>query len=167
MPTCNTCGNTFPNWTNVDGKRRNLCNRTLCLDCLPFQSKSAFPKCLCCGKSLDRMRRKYCSNACQGKVRVSETWKAITATSIDVSPETLRKHIIQQRGERCERCCLSKWQGSPIPVDLHHIDGNNENNAVENLSLLCKNCHALTDNYGVKNIGRGRKSRRMIRGGMC
>ena len=43
-----------------------------------------------------------------------------------------------------------------IPLSLHHIDGNYKNNKVENLELLCPNCHALTDNFGSRNIGNGR-----------
>ncbi|TFG24210.1 MAG: hypothetical protein EU529_04875 [Promethearchaeota archaeon] len=38
------------------------------------------------------------------------------------------------------------------PLDIHHIDGNRQNNRPENLELLCPNCHALTPNYkGSKN----------------
>jgi hypothetical protein len=37
-------------------------------------------------------------------------------------------------------------------LKLHHIDGNRYNNSLENISLLCPNCHALTENYRAKNI---------------
>jgi predicted HNH restriction endonuclease len=40
----------------------------------------------------------------------------------------------------------------PIPLELHHKDGNRYNNSLNNLMLLCPNCHALTDNYRAKNI---------------
>ncbi|MBK6998271.1 MAG: HNH endonuclease [Lewinellaceae bacterium] len=53
---------------------------------------------------------------------------------------------------RCENCDLTEWLASPIPLELHHKDGNRYNNAIENLLLLCPNCHALTDNYRAKNI---------------
>ena len=36
-------------------------------------------------------------------------------------------------------CHLSEWQGRPIPLEIHHINGINK--------LLCPNCRALTDNY--------------------
>jgi hypothetical protein len=49
--------------------------------------------------------------------------------------------------ERCEDCELSEWMGTKIPLELHHIDGNNENNNLDNLEILCPNCHALTDTY--------------------
>ena len=47
---------------------------------------------------------------------------------------------------------LKSWLGAKIPLELHHINGDNTDNRIENLQLLCPNCHALTDNYRGKNI---------------
>ena len=55
---------------------------------------------------------------------------------------------------RCERCGTAEWLGQPIPLELHHKDGDCCNNMLPNIELLCPNCHALTGNY------RGRKKRR-------
>lgn len=57
----------------------------------------------------------------------------------------LLKEGIKER--RCECCVLEKWQGVDIPLELHHINGDNKDHRIENLELLCPNCHALTDNY--------------------
>lgn len=57
----------------------------------------------------------------------------------------LLKEGIKER--RCECCGLEKWQGVDIPLELHHINGDNKDHRIENLELLCPNCHALTDNY--------------------
>ena len=46
----------------------------------------------------------------------------------------------------------------PIPLEVHHIDGDSLNNEMSNLKLLCPNCHAFTDNYRGKNINRGIKN---------
>ena len=51
----------------------------------------------------------------------------------------------------CETCRLTEWLGKPIPLELHHINGNNSDNRLENLLLLCPNCHALTDSYRGRN----------------
>ena len=58
--------------------------------------------------------------------------------------ERLKQHI-------CECCRLSEWQGSPIPLELHHLNGDNRDNRLENLQLLCPNCHALTESYRGRN----------------
>ena len=47
----------------------------------------------------------------------------------------------------CEQCGLRQWMGSDIPLELHHVNGDNSDNRLENIKLLCPNCHALTDNY--------------------
>ena len=52
---------------------------------------------------------------------------------------------------KCYSCNHNEWLGVPIPLELEHIDGNPSNNLKENLTLLCPNCHALTDTYRGKN----------------
>lgn len=63
--------------------------------------------------------------------------------------------LIQERGHKCETCQNEEWQGSPIPLELEHIDGNNRNNVKPNLKLLCCNCHALTPTWRGRNINSG------------
>jgi len=53
---------------------------------------------------------------------------------------------------KCESCGLMEWLGSPIPLQLHHQNGVHSDNRLENLELLCPNCHSLTDNFAGKNI---------------
>lgn len=52
---------------------------------------------------------------------------------------------------KCERCNRTEWEGFPIPIELHHINGNHKDNRLENLQILCPNCHALTENYSGKS----------------
>jgi DNA-binding CsgD family transcriptional regulator len=51
----------------------------------------------------------------------------------------------------CERCGISKWRGKPLTVALHHINGDRLDNRLENLELLCPNCHSQTDTFGGRN----------------
>lgn len=61
----------------------------------------------------------------------------------------LKRRLIKEgiKERRCECCGLEKWQGKDIPLELHHVNGDNKDHRIENLMLLCPNCHALTDNY--------------------
>ncbi len=63
--------------------------------------------------------------------------------------------IIALRGHKCEMCGLTEWMGKPIPLEVHHIDGQELNSELDNLLLTCPNCHALTDNYRGRNINKG------------
>ncbi len=50
------------------------------------------------------------------------------------------------------------WEGQPIPLELHHMDGDNTNNALPNLQILCPNCHAMTTYYRGSNKKRKAKT---------
>lgn len=68
--------------------------------------------------------------------------------------QTLRKIVLKKAEYRCELCNLSDWLGAPITLEVHHIDGVNNNNETSNLQVLCPNCHSQTDNFRAKNIKR-------------
>lgn len=71
-----------------------------------------------------------------------------------VSAPKLRVLLLQHeiKEPKCEACGLETWNGYKIPLELHHKDGNHFNNSLENLELLCANCHAIKHNYSQKDI---------------
>jgi len=69
--------------------------------------------------------------------------------SNDLKYRLIKENIKQYK---CENCGLDKWLDRPIPIELDHIDGDHNNNSLENLKILCSNCHAQTDTYRGRNI---------------
>lgn len=65
---------------------------------------------------------------------------------------TIFTALENKRGHVCECCHNETWLDQPIPLEVHHINGNNQDNDESNLQLLCPNCHALTETYRGKNI---------------
>ena len=65
----------------------------------------------------------------------------------------LKNRLIKEglKERRCECCGLTKWREKNIPLELHHVNGDNRDHRIENLRLLCPNCHALTDTYRGRN----------------
>lgn len=68
----------------------------------------------------------------------------------------LRVRLLKEgiKDHRCEGCQRTVWEGQPIPLELEHINGVSDDHRIENLMLLCPNCHALTPTW------RGRKNRK-------
>ena len=70
-----------------------------------------------------------------------------------LSTKVRRKYILEESDYTCNSCKQKEWLGKPIPLEIHHKDGNKSNNERSNLEALCLNCHFYTDKYRF----RGRK----------
>lgn len=68
-----------------------------------------------------------------------------------VSSSILIKRLKQIREWKCDCCGLTEWMGKPLSLEIHHIDGNRYNNNLDNLQILCPNCHSLTENWRSRN----------------
>ncbi|MGC0340407.1 HNH endonuclease signature motif containing protein [Streptomyces sp. SLBN-8D4] len=82
-----------------------------------------------------------------------------TSTDARRVPSSRLKRAMGALGveECCAMCGIEGvWLGEPLPLEVDHIDGNWRNNRVENLRMLCPNCHSTTDSY--RGRGKGRAS---------
>lgn len=127
--------------------------------------KKPLVQCLWCGTDLHQnfsKSRKYCNSTCQQLFMscgrfidwyVNGITKGLGVTS-------LKSFVEIKDGYKCSCCGIAEWNNIRIGLELEHIDGNSDNNSVENLCLLCPNCHSQTPTYKARNKGNGRFSRR-------
>ena len=72
-----------------------------------------------------------------------------------ITSHKLKLKLLEEgiKEHKCENCQQSEWLGVKIPLELHHIDGNKFNNNIQNIQIICPNCHSLTPN----NSGKAKK----------
>lgn len=68
----------------------------------------------------------------------------------------LKNRLLKEgvKEHKCEKCGRTIWDnGLPIPLELHHINGNHYDNKLSNIQLLCPICHYFTETFRGKNKG--------------
>lgn len=119
-------------------------------------------KCLVCGVLFKSRHASQivCSRKCMGErvsLRCREDFMAGRRAGYSGKNQRLakwlRQYIKNERGTQCSRC---GWDGKhPIDglslTEINHIDGNASNCALENLEVLCPNCHSMTHNFRSRN----------------
>lgn len=66
---------------------------------------------------------------------------------------SLKKRLVDEgvKEYHCEMCGITDWNNKPLSLQLDHINGINNDNRLENLRLLCPNCHSQTPTFAGKN----------------
>jgi len=171
MFNCDTCNKNFKSKSALGGHKSQAhgkkekcpyCNEYFTKTNIVLHKKSCKNKnkCLQCDKPLNRKNEKYCSNICQIKFQREEKFKKIKEGKV-LSDTWMKKYLIEKSGNCCDKCGwneVNAYTGN-TPIELDHIDGNYKNSKLDNLRLLCPNCHSLTNTYKGANKGSGRKSR--------
>jgi hypothetical protein len=109
--------------------------------------------------------RRYAKEA--GVWNTNQAGKGITKTKQDIiktddilcgkhphyQRRGLKRRLFKEgiKENRCEMCGIVEWRGVKISLELDHINGNTYDHCLENLRILCPNCHATTSNYRGKN----------------
>jgi hypothetical protein len=96
-------------------------------------------------------------------------WKAVKAKRIRSRPRTgwtveealaksrsritIKRHLLRAGiiVNRCDWCGLSEWRGRPLSIQIDHVNGIRDDHRLENLRMLCPNCHSQTDTFAAKN----------------
>lgn len=126
-------------------------------------------KCIHCGKEKKLSRssfNKYCSNACQRDYEynqlvlkwLTEDVKGYSGKTKQLKP-FIRRYLLQQNNNACVICGwneLHPIDNRPL-VEIDHIDGDAENCKIDNLRVLCPNCHSKTSTFRSRNKTSKRK----------
>ena len=86
------------------------------------------------------------------KTKGDKQYKAVSDYLINessIKTFKLKQKLLKEglKTNKCEICGITEWQGQPLVMQLHHINGNPTDNRLENLQMLCPNCHSQTDNF--------------------
>lgn len=75
-------------------------------------------------------------------------------SSVDIKRRLFKAGLLKNE---CYICGITDWRGNPITLQLDHINGRHTDNRLENLRILCPNCHAQTETFAGKNIKLGNR----------
>lgn len=121
-------------------------------------------KCLNCNKKHTTVAwriGKYCNGACQKNHEYLQRVNEWLTDNKNIGKGTLKRYLSEKFGYKCSVCGIFEWNNKQIVLELEHKDGNSDNNKIENLCLICPNCHSQTNTYKARNKGNGRHYRRL------
>lgn len=161
---CGYCGNIF---TSLITENRTFCSQSCGASfnnskfIKRITEKEKYSHCLNCGVKKKNNFSKGCSKTCGSKLVINKNFKLIESGDTTLTNLQYKKYLIHIHGEKCMECgwCSINPKSNKIPIELEHIDGHSGNNSLDNLKLLCPNCHSLTPTYKALNKGNGRHSR--------
>lgn len=131
-------------------------------------TKEIIKSCLICGVNFtsNQHSAKFCSRNCfhldRKRIKDAEIESGKCQT---MSTKRYKTYLYEKHGEKCMKCgwaVINEHTGN-TPLELHHVDGNPDNNTISNLEILCPNCHSLTKNWKGGQKEEGRYSKRRVK----
>ena len=127
--------------------------------------------CPYCGKEIPvgKNHNTYCNQECANAAKrenAINAWlrgeESGTKKNGQLS-QTIRNYLLEQANYQCELCGWHEINTTTgkVPLEVHHVDGDYENNRPENLQVLCPNCHSLTPNF--KALNKSERQRTQVR----
>lgn len=154
---CTNCDKMLP----YEKRHNKFCDRSCSASYNNRKREKHGNCCASCLKPLETRSRTYCSHKCENDFQMKERLEILLSDmNVEYHIRTIKSLLIVHYGHKCQSCGQSEWLNSQIPLEAHHIDGSADNNTFSNFSLLCPNCHALTDNYKGKNKNSTRNYRK-------
>jgi hypothetical protein len=96
--------------------------------------------CVVCGQLiLSSLRKKICSRSCSNKNRIGIQYKINSPKDKVKAQRSIKQRLLKERGEKCERCGFQKYN----ILQMHHKDRDRNNNNMNNMEIICPNCHAI------------------------
>jgi len=134
--SCQVCGKKIYR-RPIEIKKHN--GRAFCsLKCYGKSCRKEIP-CIVCGKLiLAGLNKKTCNRSCANKHREGIKYKLNSHRDKVKTQKLLKVRLLKIRGKKCERCGLGIYE----ILQIHHKDRNRNNNDLDNLELICPNCHS-------------------------
>jgi hypothetical protein len=87
-------------------------------------------------------------------VRPRKVWSAEEALANSRDRSTIKRHLLRAGiiVNRCDWCGLTEWRGRRLSIQIDHVNGIRDDHRLENLRMLCPNCHSQTDTFAARNI---------------
>ncbi|MEX2029204.1 MAG: HNH endonuclease [Candidatus Paceibacterota bacterium] len=115
-----------------------MMGRAFCtLECYGISQRKEIPCAICKKPILAGLNKKTCSRSCANVQRTGIKYHLGSPRDKVKSQQALKIRLLKERGKKCERCDYDKYE----ILQVHHKDKNRNNNNLENLALICPNCH--------------------------